>query len=365
METVRLALELLQRIPPRVAITAETLKAQLEAAGIRRDLRTIQRQLKALCQHFDIECLDQDRPYGYRWKERAKGFSLPALGPQESLVLTLAEQQLRSLLPPKLLKSMEGFFAQARRKLGGKSSAELEGQWLKKIRVVSTTQPLLPPSIRPGILEAVSEALYANLMLHVEYKNATGQRNKSDVMPLGLAQQGARLYLVCRFDGFENERNLALHRIEAAKPTSLPFERPKNFDLNNYDGDGRFHLGDGRKVRLVFRITRSAGLHITESPLSPDQTVTEGPDHFDISATVVDSILLDHWLLGFGDNLIYHEKASPQRQPKSRNRGAVSKAGGSSIEELAPSAREPRRSGSEGLRPVPKALKRKRVSSNG
>jgi hypothetical protein len=71
METVRLALELLQRIPPRVAVTAEALKAQLEAAGIRRDLRTIQRQLKALCQHFDIECLDQDKPYGYRWKEWA------------------------------------------------------------------------------------------------------------------------------------------------------------------------------------------------------------------------------------------------------------------------------------------------------
>lgn len=308
METVRLALELLQRIPPRVAVTAEALKAQLEAAGIRRDLRTIQRQLKALCQHFDIECLDQDKPYGYRWKERAKGFSLPALGPQESLVLTLAEQQLRPLLPPKLFKSMEGFFAQARRNLGPTSSAELERQWLKKIRVVSTTQPLMPPSIRPGVLEAVSEALYLNLRLHVQYRNAAGQLTKSDVMPLGLAQQGTRLYLVCRFEGFENERNLALHRIETAKLTSLPFERPKMFDLNAYDGDGRFHLGDGRKIKLTFRITRTAGLHIMESPLSVDQTVREGTEYFDISATVVDSVLLDHWLRGFGDDIIRCEK---------------------------------------------------------
>ena len=318
METVRLALELLQRIPPRVAVTAEELKAQLEAAGIRRDLRTIQRQLKALCQHFDIECLDQDKPYGYRWKERAKGFSLPALGPQESLLLTLAEQQLRPLLPPKLFKSMAGFFAQARRNLGPTSSAELERQWMRKIRVVSTTQPLLPPPIRPGVLDAVSEALYANFRLHIEYRNASGQRTKSDVMPLGLAQQGTRLYLVCRFEGFDNERNLALHRIETATLTSLPFERPKTFDLNTYDGDGRFHLGDGRKIRLTLRITKSVGLHITESPLSPDQAVTEGADYFDISATVVDSMLLDHWIRGFGEDIIRYKKTPLRRvrQPR-------------------------------------------------
>jgi predicted DNA-binding transcriptional regulator YafY len=246
------------------------------------------------------------------------------VGPQESLVLTLAEQQLRPLLPPKLFKSMEGFFAQARRNLGPTSSAELERQWLKKIRVVSTTQPLLPPPIRPGVLEAVSEALYANLRLHVEYRNAIGQRTKSDVMPLGLAQQGTRLYLVCRFEGFSNERNLALHRIETAKLTSLPFERPRTFDLNAYDGDGRFHLGDGNKIRLKLRIARGAGLHITESPLSPDQTVTEGADYFDITATVVDSVLLDHWIRGFGADIIRYEKKPLARPRQSRQQVAQS-----------------------------------------
>ncbi len=136
-------------------------------------------------------------------------------------------------------------------------------------------------------------------------------------MPLALAQQGARLYLVCRYEGFDNERNLALHRIVSAKSTSLTFERPKHFDLSAYDGNGRFHLGDGERVRLSFRINRDAGLHITESPLSEDQVVKEGPGYFDITATVVDSALLDHWLKGFGDDIIQSTKKPIQKVQRS------------------------------------------------
>ncbi|APW47979.1 hypothetical protein RA876_18335 [Rhodoferax antarcticus] len=36
----------------------------------------------------------------------------------------------------------------------------------------------------------------------MDYKNAGGKRIQTEVMPLGLAQQGGpRLYLVCRFPG--------------------------------------------------------------------------------------------------------------------------------------------------------------------
>lgn len=308
METVQLALELLRRIPPRAPITAEALHGQLEAAGLKRDLRTIQRQLKALCQHFDIECLDQDKPYGYRWKEKAKGFSLPSLGPRESLILALAEQQLKPLLPTMLLKSMESFFAQARRNLDPTTSSVLERQWLNKVRVVSTTQPLLPPKLQPGVFEAVSDALYANKWLWIDYQNASGHRTKSDVMPLGLAQQGERLYLACRFQGFNHERNVAMHRIKAAKATDLLFDRPRDFDFDKYDGDARFLIGDGKRIKLSFRITRTAGLHLLESQLSKDQSVKEHPDHYDIKATVVDSFLLDQWLRSFGDDVTHIQK---------------------------------------------------------
>jgi predicted DNA-binding transcriptional regulator YafY len=332
LETLKLALELLRRIPRKRKVTALELHTQLLEAGFARDLRTVQRQLEALSEHFEIERDDRSKPYGYRWKDRAEGFSLPSLGAQESLILALAEQQLRNLLPASLLKSMDSFFQQARRNLDPFSKAKREREWLKKVRVVSTTQPLLPPKINPGVFEEVSQALFSNLWLAIDYENAAGERTKSDVMPLGLAQQGTRLYLVCRFQGFDDERILALHRIQSARATTLSFERPKDFDLESYDGEGKFGFGEGKRIRLSFRITKEAGLHLLESPLSADQTVKELEDEYAITATVVETAMLDWWLRGFGDQVSNVKRRrvrsipSPREAPRSGEReGTIAK----------------------------------------
>ena len=301
LETLQLSLELLRRIPKRGTITAPELRQQLRDAGFERELRTIQRLLQTLSEFYDIERDDSGKPFRYRWKEAAKGLSMPGLSTQESLLLTLAEQQLSSLLPAKLMKSMQGFFSQARSQLGEKGSAQREREWLDKVRVVSTSQPLLPPKVDADVFQQVSDALYGNQWLDVDYKNAEGDRKTSRVMPLGLAQQGPRMYLVCRYEGYDNERCLALHRFISARASTLTFERPKEFDLKQFDDAGRFGYGDGMKIRLSFRIEKAAGLHVVECPLSVDQQVVELDDAYEITATVVDSAMLDWWLRGFGD----------------------------------------------------------------
>lgn len=302
LETVLLAVELLRRIPRGRKITASDLHQQLKDAGIERDLRTIQRQLEMLSEHFEIERDDRSKPYGYRWLEQAKALAVPNLTPQESLLLQLAEEHLKHLLPARLMKSLDSFFIQAKRNLGTNSNARLEKEWPSKVRVVATSQPLLPPKLAPGVFEAVSEALYSNRWLQLDYKNASGNRKSVEVMPLGLVQQGPRLYIVCRYQGFDNERNLALHRIHSAVVSTLTFDRPKTFNLEQYDDDGRFGFGEGERVSLSFRISRNAGLHLLESPLSADQEVVEGKDlKLKITATVVDSAMLEWWVRGFGD----------------------------------------------------------------
>jgi hypothetical protein len=89
METVHLTIELLHRIPRDSKITAPELQRQLVAAGYERDLRSIQRHLKQITEHFDVVCDDRGKPYGYRWKAKAKGLSLPGMNQHESLLLTL------------------------------------------------------------------------------------------------------------------------------------------------------------------------------------------------------------------------------------------------------------------------------------
>jgi predicted DNA-binding transcriptional regulator YafY len=301
LETALLAVELLRRIPRGRKIAAAELHRQLKDAGMERTERTIQRQLEMLSRHFEIERDERSKPYGYRWLECAQSLTVPHLTPQESLLLQLAQDHLKNLLPARLMQSMDGFFTQARRNLGESPSARLEREWPRKVRVVATSQPLLPPAIAPDVLEEVSNALYANRWLDLDYQNAAGQRKPVKVMPLGLAQQGPRLYLVCRYEGFDNERSLALHRIHKAQASTLMFERPAGFDLQKYDDDGRFGFGEGQRVKLTFQIEQEAGFHLRETPLSNDQRIREvGGGWIKVTATVVDSAVLDWWLRGFG-----------------------------------------------------------------
>ena len=301
LETLQIALELVRRIPKGRTITGPELQEQLADAGYERDMRTIQRQLEALSEYFDLERDESTKPYRYSWKERAKGLTLPGMTAQESLLLTLAEQQLGALLPARLMKSMDGFFTQARKELASLSQSKGESDWLKKIRFVSTSQPLLPPKISPGVFEEVSNALFADQWLDIDYKNAAGNAAKRRVMPLGLAQQGPRMYLICRYEGYDNERSLALHRMRSAKSNGLTFERPSEFDLKKYDDDGRFGYGNGERIQLRFCIRKEVGFHLIESPLSEDQQVSELAEEYEVSATVVDTAMLDWWLRGFGD----------------------------------------------------------------
>jgi predicted DNA-binding transcriptional regulator YafY len=302
-ETLALAFELLKRIPISHKVTASELHEQLNQVGIERDIRSIQRNLEMLCEHFDIDKDDRSKPYGYSWIKGSKGLSLAQLTPQESLLLSLAEDYLSKLLPASVFSSLSGFFEEANRNLEPHSTNNKESDWLKKVRVVSETQPLLPPKVDPDVFKNVSEALYHDRLLNLDYHNSKKEQRSALVMPLGLAQQGSRLYLVCRFDGYDNERSLALHRIQKASVSTYSFDHPKEFKLSQYDADGRFGFGEGEKCYLQFCISKKEGFHLLETPVSEDQQIDECPDHFKVAATVIDSKQLERWLRGFGESV--------------------------------------------------------------
>ncbi len=302
-ESLVIAFEILKRIPKSYQITAKELHKQLVEIGLQRDLRSVQRTLEMLCDHFDIVKDDRTKPYGYRWDRNSGGIALQKLAPQEALLLALSQDYLANLLPANLLSSLDGFFQEAKYQLNPSSDNNKEREWLKKVAVVSETQPLLPARIDSCVFREISEALYHNRLLNIEYYNVRQDHKSAIVMPLGIAQQGHRLYLVCRFEGYDNERSLAIHRISKAVSSTFTFERPKSFKLSQYDADGRFRFGEGEKCTLSFSITKQAGFHLTETPLSKDQTISESDTHYDVVATVVRSKQLQLWLDGFRENV--------------------------------------------------------------
>ncbi|MGR5194778.1 helix-turn-helix transcriptional regulator [Vibrio rotiferianus] len=307
-ESLALAFEILKRIPKSHQVTAKELHQQLQHIGIERDLRTIQRNLEMLCDHFDILRDERSKPYGYRWNKSSEGIALPKLSAQEALLLSLAEEYLVKLLPVNITASLDGFFKEAKHKLNPTRDCSKEREWLKKVRVVSETQPLLPPTISTEVFKAISEALFHDRLLNLEYYNAKQEQKSALVMPLGLAQQGQRMYLVCRFDGYDNERTIAVHRVRKAIVSSFGFERPKEFKLSQYDADGRFGFGEGEKISLELLVKEELALLLLETPLSTSQIITKLNNTYRITATVVDSMQLEQWITGLGELVISHRK---------------------------------------------------------
>lgn len=305
-DQLSLAFELYKRIPQSNKITAKELQSQLSNIGIERDIRTIQRNLDVIIEYFDVDKDDRDKPYGYSRRSN----NILTIGPQEAILLSLAETYLKNLLPTTLLDTISNVFRDAKHQLFPSYSNEKERQWLKKVRFVSETQPLQPPAIDRDIFEKLSIALYQNRWLTVHYTNANNQTKNKKIMPLGLAQQGSRLYLVCRFHGYNNERILAVHRIYKAALSTFTFNYPPDFSLEQFDAQGRFGFGEGDIIALSFGITHKAGQHLRETPLSSDQQVIEHADHFTVTATVNDTKQLERWLNSFGDDVFNIQKQS-------------------------------------------------------
>ncbi len=307
LTAARLIIEILRVIPRRRFITAQEVAAHLDAVGMGRGIRTVQRLLDEISVHYPIERDTRGKPYGYRWMPQAEGLRLPNLTPDEALLLRLAYEDLRDLLPTALLRRLAPLFESARLELASPSAAA-ERRWLGKVVRVSDGVPVMPPPLEPEVVVAVSEALYLERKLAIRYLNARRKERNAVVWPLGLAQQGTRLYLVARFEGFDNERILALPRILQATVLGEPFVYPADFTLARYVAEGHFGIRQGGMVRLTFAIAKPTGQFLVESPLGRDQQVVEHDDHLVITATLPDSQRLDRWLRGFGSEVWGIEK---------------------------------------------------------
>lgn len=294
-----LILDILKRIPRRGYTSSTHLAEQLESAGYTLTRRTLQRWLDAIVQHYPIECDTRSKPYGYRWMQSAQGLNVPLLTASEALLLQLARSEVGKILPASALKGLAPLFESAHHRLDASTAATEEKRWLQKVRRIPESLPLQVPRISSSVFEVVSEALYQECCLHLHYRNAHSKLREATVYPLAIVQQANRLYLVCRFEGYENERILALPRIKQAR-LGTSFTYPSNFKLDKYIQEGHFGILRGPIVRLEFHITKSEGLHLMESPLSADQTHEEYESGYRITASLPETELLHRWLRSWG-----------------------------------------------------------------
>jgi predicted DNA-binding transcriptional regulator YafY len=106
-------LQLIPKAPRKV--TVEQLARQLAQDGIRVTTRTVRRDLEELATIHPLVCDTQGRPQGWSWARGAAPLLPPTLDPDTALAFTLLAQRAASALPPRTLRHLAPYLAQAER----------------------------------------------------------------------------------------------------------------------------------------------------------------------------------------------------------------------------------------------------------
>ena len=309
-----LMLSSLPRAPQRT--TAAEMAQRLAHQGHPVSKRSVERDLQALSALFPIESDERSRPFGWSWQRDAPSFNLPGMSSLQAVVLLTAQIHLQGLLPANQLSELQPLFQQARRTLTATPAFEDQTSWPDKVATAPTSQALRPPTMSNEVLVTVHEALYLGRQIEIEYLGRGRTESKHyKVHPLGMIQRGPVSYLAVRINDNTDVRLLAVHRIREATRLDAKAVIPRGFKIDSLVPEVAAGFGRGETIRLVMRMAEHSSIHLWETPLSEDQTISSADEdgYVQVTATVEDTAQLYWWLLGFGD---YVKVLKPTRLAK-------------------------------------------------
>jgi len=298
-------LKLIPHAPRKLDTT--NLRNQLIDQGFDVDVRTLQRDLKALSNMFPLRCDTRSKPFGWQWMSGGRGMDVPGLSPQAALALKFLDSYLRPLLPLSTLKALEPQLHNANEVLAHISDRAIR-DWPRKVRVIPAGLAFLPPKIEEGVLPTVYEALFTNCRFRARYRAresaSRSEREEYLINPLGLVVRGAVIYLVCTLFEYPDVRQLVLHRLREPVLTDTPAWVPEGFDLDAYIEKGEFDISSGKRIRLRAVFEKRVAKFIVETPLSKDQRLHElDGGRVQLTASVMETEQLRWWLLSLGDQV--------------------------------------------------------------
>ena len=290
------------KIEGRYLVTSE-ITEHLKSLGYDIGMRQVQRDLLALRDVFPIDVNDKNpRNYGWRWLYE-QGISIKQLSTTEALAMRLVEAQLQRQFPNSMLQALGGIFYNAKKCLDKMEDSNNPSatHWFKKIKVVSPTQALLTPPIKPEIQDEIYDALLKNRKIRTAYRKLSGEQSQRTLNPLALILRGPVTYLVAT-TGRNAERKLyALHRFVEVESLLQPVETPDDFDLDAAlkKGFSDFAVRDSQ-IEVALHCMDSTAQFLAETRLAEDQQIADSdrPGWKVITATVNDTDQLRRWILG-------------------------------------------------------------------
>jgi len=264
--------------------------------------RTVERDLVKLSDFMGL--VSNDSPEGYKWSyiNHAREL-LPALSPNEALLLLQAKQHLKNVMPLKSLQALEPRFDKAESTL---SQNKAMANWQDKIKVVQGMVPLITAEINIEIRDLISEAVLKSQQVKISYRKNSGDIGDYSLNAHGLIIKDYVQYLVAsKLSSPDVLQLFKLHQIQTVEREYLDNLKCGTDVLAFIQSDVTGFMISKEPIKLKMKIAGPALSLLTNAKLCDDQqleyfTASTGRKCALLTATVDFTYTLVHFLLGYG-----------------------------------------------------------------
>jgi len=296
-------LDLLER--KGAPLTADQLMQSLasEWADLQCDLRTVQRDLKAMhaLDSLGVEVVDE-RAKPLQWQLRSGSAAPSLMGVDAAAALKLILRHVEGLLPDDLLHPMRKQVERADAVLAREARNNPSGISLeRRIRMVPLGYALLPPTIEAGLLQRMFEAMRKGCKVQAGYRNQQAVEPKQRTFSvLGMVLRPPK-YQIVAYNG-ERIYTMVLHRMSGATLLDEAALWPQGFDLDAWLRQGESDVGLQQPTQVVLEVNESLAKVWTETPLGPELTVQSlaDPPRARLSVRLPITEAFRAYLLSFG-----------------------------------------------------------------
>ena len=159
-------------------------------------------------------------------------------------------------------------------------------------------------------VSALSRACLEHRKVEVTYRAGDDQSKTYAFSPYCIAYYGGELYTIGWSDHRQAVRTLRVDRIRTLKPLTAKFERPKDFDPEDYLGRSFGIYSEGEQERVAIEFAKEAARTVMEREWHPTQRIEQQPNgKVTLKMTVQGIAEVARWVL-------YHAPYAKALEPK-------------------------------------------------
>nr|WP_275664974.1 WYL domain-containing protein [Vibrio sp. Isolate34] len=322
MESFENKRAVLAKVPTKGKVTAQNIQVKLEAEGNMLSLRSVQRILKSLDKYGVVP--DSGKPIGWS-REQGLDLGLTGMDLSTAITLNLAEKHLEQVFPPSLFSNLESHFNGARYYLRYENKTS-RGLWPQKVYIHPKGMPLLPSKLAAETINVMYKAVFEEKCIRLVYRSMSSNKEQQVMFhPFGIVVRGERNYLVGKFDGYSDIRQLSFNRVISAESSYFPAIVDEDFSLETYVQQGEMGvIRRSNKLAIKLWVTPVFAQILDETPLCEDQLIEPKGEDFIVHANVDDTDEFRHWLLSVCNHATVVEPLALREEIKQTLRDSIS-----------------------------------------